>query len=132
MPARDYTRGNLRSNVWLREEYGLAKSTRKHSVNNPRQFQQLVTDVEELLASLDDEHSPRFGELRDRLEATVSQAKSALGTHGSATASKLRDYAGMANDYIIGYPRTAFASGILIGTVIGFLIASLRSGEQGA
>ena len=98
-------------------------------MNSPRQFQQLVTDVEELLASLDDEHSPRFHELRDRVEATMSQAKGSLREHGNAAASKLRDYAGMADHYITGYPRTAFASGIFIGAVLGFLVASLRSSD---
>jgi ElaB/YqjD/DUF883 family membrane-anchored ribosome-binding protein len=98
-------------------------------LNNSRNFQQLVTDVEELLASLDDEHSPRFHELRDRVEATISQAKGSLRKHGNATASKLRGYAGTADDYITGYPRTAFASGILIGGLLGFLIASARSSD---
>jgi ElaB/YqjD/DUF883 family membrane-anchored ribosome-binding protein len=98
-------------------------------VNSPRQFQQLVTDVEELLASLDDEHSPRFHELRDRVEATMSEAKSSLREHANAAASGLRGYAGMADDYITGYPRTSFASGIFIGAVLGFLVASLRSSD---
>jgi ElaB/YqjD/DUF883 family membrane-anchored ribosome-binding protein len=98
-------------------------------VTSPQQFQQLVTEVEELLASLDDEHNPRFNELRDRVEATMSQAETALKKRGNATASKLRDYAGMADDYITGYPRTAFASGILLGAAVGFLVASLRSSD---
>jgi ElaB/YqjD/DUF883 family membrane-anchored ribosome-binding protein len=98
-------------------------------VNHSRNFQQLVTDVEELLASLDDEHSPRFEELRDRVEATISQAKAALSRHSNATISQVRHYAGIADDYITGYPRTAFASGILIGAALGFLIASARSAE---
>jgi ElaB/YqjD/DUF883 family membrane-anchored ribosome-binding protein len=98
-------------------------------LNTPRQFQQLLTDVEELLASLDDEHSPRFHELRDRVEATMSDAKSALTKQGKSTAAQMRHYAGMADDYITGYPRTAFASGILIGGLLGFLIASARSSD---
>jgi ElaB/YqjD/DUF883 family membrane-anchored ribosome-binding protein len=101
----------------------------EHPLNNSRKFQQLVTDVEELLASLDDEHSPRFDELRDRVEATISQAKAALTKHSDATISQVRHYAGMADDYITGYPRTAFASGILIGGLLGFLIASARSSD---
>jgi ElaB/YqjD/DUF883 family membrane-anchored ribosome-binding protein len=106
-----------------------SKLGRKPSLNNSQKFQQLVTDVEELLASLDDEHSPQFEELRDRVEATISQAKSALTKHGNATVSQVRHYAGIADDYITGYPRTAFASGILIGAALGFLIASARSSD---
>jgi ElaB/YqjD/DUF883 family membrane-anchored ribosome-binding protein len=59
----------------------------------------------------------------------MSQAKGSLREHGNAAASKLRDYAGMADHYITGYPRTAFASGIFIGAVLGFLVASLRSSD---
>jgi ElaB/YqjD/DUF883 family membrane-anchored ribosome-binding protein len=59
----------------------------------------------------------------------MSQAKGSLRQHGNAAASKLRGYAGMADDYITGYPRTAFTSGIFIGAVLGFLVASLRSSD---
>jgi ElaB/YqjD/DUF883 family membrane-anchored ribosome-binding protein len=93
------------------------------------QFRRLLTDVEELLASLDDEHSPLFHELRDRVEANISQAKAALTKHSNATVSQVRHYGGMADDYITGYPRTAFASGILIGGLLGFLLASVRSSK---
>jgi ElaB/YqjD/DUF883 family membrane-anchored ribosome-binding protein len=95
----------------------------------PRQFQRLVSDVEELLERLDDEHSPHFEKLRDRVEATMAEAKTALTKHGTSTAAQVRRYAGMAEDYITGYPRAAFASGILIGALFGFLVASIRSGD---
>jgi ElaB/YqjD/DUF883 family membrane-anchored ribosome-binding protein len=94
-----------------------------------RQFQQLMNDVEELLARLDDEHSPQLDQLRSRVEATIAQARSAATNQVRSTAAQVRHYAGMADDYITGYPRTAFASGILIGGLLGFLVASTRSGE---
>jgi ElaB/YqjD/DUF883 family membrane-anchored ribosome-binding protein len=95
----------------------------------PRKFQQLITDVEELLAGLDDEHSPQLERLRERVETTMSQAKSALTKRGKSTTAQVRHYAGVADDYITGYPRAAFASGILIGAVLGFLVASTRSSD---
>jgi ElaB/YqjD/DUF883 family membrane-anchored ribosome-binding protein len=98
-------------------------------LNTSRKFQQLITDVEELLARLDDEHGPQFDKLRDRIEATMSQAKAALKNSGNNTATQFRQYAGIADDYITGYPRTAFASGILIGAVLGFVVATARSGD---
>ncbi|MEO7206195.1 MAG: DUF883 family protein [Steroidobacteraceae bacterium] len=94
-------------------------------METPRQFQQLITDVEELLARLDDEHSPYLDDLRKRLEATVF----ALSQSGRSTAAQVRRYAGMADGYITGYPRAAFASGILIGGLLGFLLASARSSD---
>jgi ElaB/YqjD/DUF883 family membrane-anchored ribosome-binding protein len=101
----------------------------KTSLNTSRKFEQLITDVEELLARLDDEHGPQFDKLRDRIETTMSQAKAALTKQGNSTAAQVRQYAGMADDYITGYPRTAFASGILIGAALGFLVATARSGD---
>ena len=92
-------------------------------MERPRQFEQLIDDVEELLARLDDEHSPQIDDLRRRLEATVS----ALNEQGRSTAAQLKHYAGMADNSITGYPRTAFASGVLIGGLLGFLLASVRS-----
>jgi ElaB/YqjD/DUF883 family membrane-anchored ribosome-binding protein len=104
-------------------------SIEKASLNTSGKFQQLITDVEELLARMDDEHGPQFDQLRDRIEATMSQAKAALTKRGNSTAAQVRQYAGIAHDYITGYPRTAFASGILIGAVLGFLVATARSGD---
>jgi ElaB/YqjD/DUF883 family membrane-anchored ribosome-binding protein len=98
-------------------------------LDTPRQFQQLVSDVEELLERLDDEHGPQLEKLRDRVEATMAEAKSVLTKQGRSTAAQVRHYAGMADDYITGYPRAAFASGILIGAVLGFLVASTRSSD---
>jgi len=88
-------------------------------------FHQLLNDVEELLARLDDEHSPQIDDLRRRLEATMAT----LSQQGKSTAAQVKHYAGIADDYITGYPRTAFASGILIGGLLGFLLASVRSND---
>jgi ElaB/YqjD/DUF883 family membrane-anchored ribosome-binding protein len=101
----------------------------KGILNTPRKFQQLIDDVEELLARMDDEHGPRLDELRDRVEATISQAKVALTKRSDAATSQVRHYAGIADHYITGYPRAAFASGILLGAAIGFLLASARSSD---
>ena len=98
-------------------------------METPRKFKQLIDDVEELLARLDDEHSPQLDKLRERVEATMSEAKSALTKQGTSAAAQVRHYAGIADDYITGYPRAAFASGILLGAALGFLIASARSGD---
>lgn len=98
-------------------------------MNTSQKFEHLITDVEELLARLDDEHGPQLDKLRGRIEETMSQAKAALTKQGAGTVAQVRQYAGMADDYITGYPRAAFASGILIGAVVGFLVATTRSGD---
>jgi ElaB/YqjD/DUF883 family membrane-anchored ribosome-binding protein len=96
-------------------------------MKTPRKLKQLITDVEDLLAGLNDEHGPEVEEMRSRVEETISQAKRALSKQGRTTAAQVKQYAGMADDYITGYPRMAFASGILIGGVLGFLAASAHS-----
>jgi ElaB/YqjD/DUF883 family membrane-anchored ribosome-binding protein len=98
-------------------------------MNAPQQFKQLMTDVEELLARSDDEHGPHLAELRGRLEETLSQAKVALAKQGKGTATQVRHYAGVADNYITGYPIWAFGSGILIGALLGFLAASPRAND---
>lgn len=98
-------------------------------METPRQIQQLVSDVEELLERLDDEHSPQLDKMRARVEATISDAKSALSNQGKSGLAQVKRYAGIADEYITGYPRAAFASGILIGALLGFLVASTRSGD---
>ena len=98
-------------------------------MESARKLQTLVDDVEELLERMDDEHSPQLDQLRRRVESTMTQAKRALQTQGRSTAAQVRHYAGMADDYITGYPRAAFASGILIGAALGFLLASARANE---
>jgi ElaB/YqjD/DUF883 family membrane-anchored ribosome-binding protein len=103
--------------------------SRSDALETPRQFQQLVSDVEELLERLDDEHGPQLDKMRARVEATMAEAKSALTSQGRSTAAQVRRYAGIADDYITGYPRAAFASGILLGALFGFLLASTRSDD---
>jgi ElaB/YqjD/DUF883 family membrane-anchored ribosome-binding protein len=98
-------------------------------LESARKFQTLIDDVEELLERMDDEHSPQLDQLRRRVESTMTQAKSALQAHGQSTVAQIGRYAGLADDYITGYPRAAFASGILIGATLGFLLASARSND---
>ncbi|HEX3950979.1 MAG TPA: DUF883 family protein [Steroidobacteraceae bacterium] len=73
-----------------------------------RQFQQLINDVEELLARLEDEHSPQLDDLHRRLETAVAKAKSTLH-------KRVRS--------------AGFTSGILVGGLLGFLLASIRSSD---
>ena len=63
------------------------------TLETPRKFQQLIDDVEELLARLDDEHSPQLDQLRNRIEATLTT----FNERGRSTAAQVRHYAGMAD-----------------------------------
>lgn len=79
---------------------------------------QLVNDVEELLAALSDEQSSEVKALRDQVQKAIASAKRAISAQGtSATAH----YASSRDDYITQNPRLAFGIGALMGGVIGYL-----------
>jgi ElaB/YqjD/DUF883 family membrane-anchored ribosome-binding protein len=92
---------------------------------NTKSITRLMDDVQELLAELQDEHGPEVQELRDRVEASLSSAQRAIGTHGTQVAARLGQYASSVDGYITDYPRLAFLSGAVLFGVIGYLTGAM-------
>jgi ElaB/YqjD/DUF883 family membrane-anchored ribosome-binding protein len=90
-------------------------------MNKSRRLNELIKDVEELLANLSDEHGPQIDELRNRIKDTIGSVRPA--------ASRVRRYAGAVDNYITGYPRLGFLTGLLIGGAIVYVAAHTRSKE---
>jgi ElaB/YqjD/DUF883 family membrane-anchored ribosome-binding protein len=90
-------------------------------MNQSPHLSELINDVEELLAELSDEHDPQIDTLRNRIKDTIDSARRAVG--------RVRRYAGALDDYITGYPRLGFMTGLLIGGVIVYVAAHTRSKE---
>jgi ElaB/YqjD/DUF883 family membrane-anchored ribosome-binding protein len=88
-------------------------------MNQSRHLNELINDVEELLAELSDEHSPQIDELRNRIKDTIGSIKPAV--------ARIRRYAGAVDDYITGYPRLGFLTGLLLGGSIIHVAAHIRS-----
>jgi ElaB/YqjD/DUF883 family membrane-anchored ribosome-binding protein len=88
-------------------------------MNQSRHLSDLINDVEELLAELSDEHGPQIDELRNRVTDTIGSVRPAV--------ARVRRYAGAVDDYIRGYPRLGFLTGLLIGGVIVYVAAHIRS-----
>jgi ElaB/YqjD/DUF883 family membrane-anchored ribosome-binding protein len=88
-------------------------------MNQSRHLNELINDVEELLAELSDEHSPQIDELRDRIKDAIGSVRPA--------AARVRRYAGAVDDYITGYPRLGFLTGLLIGGLIIHVASHIRS-----
>ena len=88
-------------------------------MNQSRHLTDLINDVEELLAELSDEHGPQIDELRNRITDTIGSVRPAVG--------RVRRYAGAVDDYITGYPRLGFLTGLLIGGAIVYVAAHIRS-----
>jgi ElaB/YqjD/DUF883 family membrane-anchored ribosome-binding protein len=86
-----------------------------------RSLRSLVTDVEELLAELQDDRGPEVRELRDRVEESLGAAKRAIGQQSGNASARVRRYASSVDHYINDYPRLAFLSGALIFGTIGYL-----------
>jgi ElaB/YqjD/DUF883 family membrane-anchored ribosome-binding protein len=86
----------------------------------------LANEVEELVESLSDEDRPEIKAVRERLEEAILSIKSALTRQKSAT-SRLVQYAGSFDGYITEYPRLAFLTGALIGSLMGYVAGSGRT-----
>jgi gas vesicle protein len=91
-------------------------------MNQSRHLSELINDVEELLAELSDEHSPQIDELRNRIKDTIRSVRPAV--------ARVRRYAGAVDDYITGYPRLGFLTGLLIGGVIVYMAALIRPAQR--
>jgi ElaB/YqjD/DUF883 family membrane-anchored ribosome-binding protein len=87
-------------------------------MNQSRHLNELISDVEELLAELGDEHGPQIDELRNRIKDTIGSVRPAV--------ARVRRYAGAVDDYITGYPRLGFLTGLLIGGMIVYVAGNIR------
>jgi ElaB/YqjD/DUF883 family membrane-anchored ribosome-binding protein len=86
-------------------------------MNASRTLNKLVKDVEELLAALSDEHSPQMDELRNRVTETIGLARAIVGQRTSVV-QRIGRYAGSVDEYITGFPRLGFLTGVLVGGMI--------------
>jgi ElaB/YqjD/DUF883 family membrane-anchored ribosome-binding protein len=88
-------------------------------MNQSRHLNELINDVEELLAELSDEHTPQIDELRRRIKDAIGSVK--------PTGARVRRLAGALDDYVTGYPRLGFLTGLLVGGIIVHVAAHLGS-----
>lgn len=87
-------------------------------MNQSRHLSELINDVEELLAELSDRQSPEVDELRNRIRDSIGSVRPAV--------ARVRRVAGAVDDYITGYPRLGFVTGLLIGGVSVYVAAHIR------
>ena len=90
-------------------------------MNPSRALSKLVNDVEELLAELSDEHGAEMDELRTRVAQTIDSAKRALESQRTGVVARVGHYAGSVDDYITGFPRLGFLTGVLVGGMIVYV-----------
>ena len=92
-----------------------------------RTLNNLISDVEELLAELGSEHGPHIDELRMRVAETIGSAKRAIASQRTGVVARIGHYAGAADDYITAFPRLGFLTGILLGGMIVYVKGLGRS-----
>jgi len=90
-------------------------------MESTRALNRLVNDVEELLLALGDEHSPEMDQLRNRIAATIVSANRTIASQRTNVVARISHYAGSVDDYITGFPRLGFFTGILVGGVIVYV-----------
>jgi ElaB/YqjD/DUF883 family membrane-anchored ribosome-binding protein len=103
----------------------------------------LMRETEELLERIADERAPHIQRVRERLQQSLEQTKSAIEDeveNGKANGGRpqqhvgVRDLAGSLNDYVRRYPWLALATGVLVASSIGILAthATKRSYNHGS
>jgi ElaB/YqjD/DUF883 family membrane-anchored ribosome-binding protein len=90
-------------------------------MNPSRATNDLINDVEKLLTVLGDEHGPHIDELRMRITQTIGRAKRAMASQRTGIVARIGHYAGSMDDYITGFPRLGFLTGVLVGGLIVYL-----------
>jgi ElaB/YqjD/DUF883 family membrane-anchored ribosome-binding protein len=90
----------------------------------------LVTDVEELLSELKDEHDPEVRVLRERVEDALDATKHAIHHRGDNAAARIGRYASSVDRYINDYPRLAFLTGACIFGTFGYLAGAMARGRD--
>ena len=83
---------------------------------------QLMSDVEELLAELGDHPDPDIDALRTRVHAAIGAARQAMAPEGAPVLARVGRFVTATDDYINNYPRLAFASGVLVAGLVGYLV----------
>jgi ElaB/YqjD/DUF883 family membrane-anchored ribosome-binding protein len=86
-------------------------------MKDSKQLDSLIQDVEELIATLADQESPRVQELKDRVQDAVESLEAQRRSAGR----RLRRYAASVDRYITGYPRLGFVTGVVVGGLVVYL-----------
>lgn len=107
-----------------------SKSVNKAQGDLARDFQNVVSDAEELIRTVGQEGEAKYADVSKRVKASIDTAKLRLVELGETAKVKTVDAAKASaqatDDYVRGNPWQAVGIGAAIGTLIGFMLASRR------
>jgi ElaB protein len=105
-----------------------SKAINKSQNDLARDFQNVVTDAEELIRTVGAEGSSRYNDVSNRVKASIDTAKVRLGEIKETARVRAIDTAKATDDYVRGNPWQAVGIGAAAGVVLGFLLATRRQG----
>jgi ElaB/YqjD/DUF883 family membrane-anchored ribosome-binding protein len=85
----------------------------------------LTDQVRELLTLLESCPTPDISHLRSRIEDTLDSAERAFDR--SSVRARLGRYATSVDNYVTGYPRLGFLTGIALGAALAHVASAFRS-----
>ncbi len=101
-------------------------------MSKSRILENLSNDVEELLGKLGSDLSPEVRELRDRLGKGIAETRQSADRAAAEANSALRNYAGVADEYIHDSPWIAIGTAAATAGIIGFIAGNFfASGRRG-
>jgi ElaB/YqjD/DUF883 family membrane-anchored ribosome-binding protein len=87
----------------------------------------LTDQVQELLTLLESCPTPDTQHIRSRIEATLDSAQRAVDR--SKVRARLGRYAASVDNYVTGYPRLGFLTGIALGAAVIYLANAVRPSD---
>ena len=101
---------------------------RSSSPNTPnamgRDVQNVVSDAQELLKTVQDEGEARFADVKTKVGAQMDTAKQKFGEIQSTVQDGAKLAMNETDAYVRGNPWTAIGVGVAVGAVIGYLASS--------
>ena len=93
-------------------------------MDSAHKLNDLFEQTEKLLDKLADERGPEIQGLREKLNRSMEQTRTALKSNPPRRRVKVRHVAASFNDYVQNYPWIALATGVLLASTIGILATS--------
>ena len=89
-----------------------------------RDLQNVVSDAQELLKTVQDEGQSKFADVKAAASAQYDTAKQKLGEIQQTVQDGAKLAMNETDAYVRGNPWTSIGIGVAVGTVVGFLVAN--------
>jgi ElaB/YqjD/DUF883 family membrane-anchored ribosome-binding protein len=85
------------------------------------EFENLVSDVEELVTRVADVTDPEIARIRTKVQEAVTSARDAITSGAGRVRRQARQVAGGTDDFVNGSPWQALGIAALVGVAVGYL-----------